>query len=205
MRLRLHVNYRQLFQGRRGWGRGSLSVYSTRMNGTDLAKKLYPDIFLLSPRETEEEAWSRVTARKKTTKKKTPHHTQHPHRELKKGFNYTPNDVCVLFLCDIISGFLRRRERSCPIILWNRAQDLLFFKWQMFWSLAVTPPLRTLMMVFRGARRRSPRLRERLGDRNVQTEEDGGWIQTDTKNISALFSQFSVNSWDCRQVYDMNH
>lgn len=79
MRLRLHVNYRQLFQGRRGWAGGSLSVYRTRMNGTNLAKKLYPDIFLLSPRETGEEAWSRVTekSKKNPPKKKPTTHSIH--------------------------------------------------------------------------------------------------------------------------------
>lgn len=39
------------------------------------------------------------------------------------------------------------------------------------------------MMVFRAARQHSPRLRERLGDRNVQTEKDGSWRQTDTKTL----------------------
>lgn len=37
-------------------------MYATRMNGSDLPKKLFsPDIFLLFPRETGEEGRSRVT------------------------------------------------------------------------------------------------------------------------------------------------
>lgn len=61
MRLWLHVNYRQFFQRWRGWGGGSLPMYGTHMNGNNQAKKLSPDIFLLFPKETEEERWSRVT------------------------------------------------------------------------------------------------------------------------------------------------
>ena len=51
MCLWLHVNYRQFFQGQRGWGGGSVSMHSTRMNGRKHPEKLYPDIFLWFPRK----------------------------------------------------------------------------------------------------------------------------------------------------------
>lgn len=124
MRLRLHVNYRQFFQARRdggreggtrGEGRGSLSVYSTHMNGTNLAQKLYPNIFLLSPWETGEETWSRVTGTSQNKKNPLLPLCELGPRE--SGFNYTPNNVGGLFLCGHISAFLQRSEPSCPIIL----------------------------------------------------------------------------------------
>lgn len=108
MRLWLHVNYRQFFQGRRGWGGGSVSMYSTHMNGRNLPKKLYPDIILLFPRETGDEGWSRVTA--------TPKNAHRLYCEPKNRFHHRPDNV-ILFLCGMISLFLQQKE----------AEPLLYF------------------------------------------------------------------------------
>ncbi len=50
-------------------------MYSTHMNGGNLAKKLSPDIFLLFPWETGEEGWSRVSGTAKNTHTHTHTHT----------------------------------------------------------------------------------------------------------------------------------
>lgn len=57
----------QFFQGRRGWGGGSVSTYSTCMNGRKLPEKLCPDIFLWFPRKTQEDGWSQMTDIQNTT------------------------------------------------------------------------------------------------------------------------------------------
>lgn len=119
MRLWLHVNYRQFFQGRRGWGGGSVSMYSTHMNGRNLAKELYPDIILLFPRETGDEGWSRVTA--------TPKNAHHLYCELKNRFHHRLNNV-ILFLCGIMSLFPQQKELSCLFIPLSRPEDLFFLK-----------------------------------------------------------------------------
>lgn len=79
MLLWLHVNSRQVFQGRRGWG--SVSMYSKHKNGRNPAKRLYPGIFLLFPQETGDEGWSQVTG----ISNKYTHHLCY---ELKSRFNY---------------------------------------------------------------------------------------------------------------------
>lgn len=102
----------------------SLSVHRTHMNGTNLAKKLYPNIFLLSPWETGDEAWSRVTGTS-TQKKSKILGTLLPLGELGSRENSIKNQITLVFYVFVATLALSCNGESRALLLkQNRCLDL---------------------------------------------------------------------------------
>lgn len=111
--------------GDEGEGRGSLSVYSTHMNGRNLAKKLSPNIFLLSPWETGEEAWSRVTGT--SQKKLKTLGTLLPLCELGSRADLITHQIMSVFyfFAATLAPSCSAESRAAPLFFRNRADVLI--------------------------------------------------------------------------------
>lgn len=193
MWLWLHVNYRQFFHSQRGWGGGSVSMYTTHMNGANLAKKLSPNIFLLFPRETGEEGRSRVTG---TSKTHTLTHTlAHAHTEciqyfeLKNRFNYSLKDQIML----AFYFFMALLACSCCTdnrLILSRLQPRDFF----LSSRCFDPDLNTtsdrklvmLIMIFQ-QRQQQLKLRARLYEETLRSANSEGGNQTEPETLACMF------------------